>query len=196
MTWRQFRSLWADFTEGCRKFLKMNATSKVLSVCVLVIVLAVYFQHAEAQPTKFRKWSEYVKARGWKIDDDHSENKCRHGGPTRDLCESCTKLTKNEVVYPLCCEDKENVRGWCKKFLEYKFIEWVERLNYSQELIKEKFHPTKLTFSFEFEKSELVWICQNTSFQSLEGCYSTKWLSSIFFPWEILLSNPRIFTFI
>lgn len=47
---------------------------------------------------------------------------CQIGTSTRDMCETCAKATKSEMAFALCCVNKENVRDWCEKFINFEFI--------------------------------------------------------------------------
>ena len=46
-------------------------------------------------------------------------NNCVLGSATRDICERCAKVAKNEIAFPLCCANSEQVRDWCEEFLSY-----------------------------------------------------------------------------
>jgi hypothetical protein len=46
-------------------------------------------------------------------------NNCVLGSATRDLCERCAKVAKNEIAFPLCCSNSEQVRDWCEEFLSF-----------------------------------------------------------------------------
>lgn len=35
------------------------------------------------------------------------------------LCQTCAKLTKSRFAYPMCCENKEDVRRWCSEYVNF-----------------------------------------------------------------------------
>ncbi|AWK15146.1 hypothetical protein SK355_01195 [Candidatus Fukatsuia symbiotica] len=44
---------------------------------------------------------------------------CKPGGADRDLCEKCSKVTRDKNVFPLCCNNTAEAKNWCSKFLNY-----------------------------------------------------------------------------
>ncbi|KAF8786208.1 uncharacterized protein LOC129972183 [Argiope bruennichi] len=104
----------------------MRTSYITVTLCALVLVLALTSVQVQSSPVQYSKWEEYVKM--FKDDDgfiNSKDNKCRHGGEVRNLCEKCAKVTKNEVVFPLCCQNKIGVAAWCKEFLDYRPVEPV-----------------------------------------------------------------------
>ncbi|GFS55988.1 uncharacterized protein NPIL_609882 [Nephila pilipes] len=110
-----------------RKLLpKMRASYLTVALWALALVLTITVYEVQSSPVQYSKWEEYVKM--FKDDDgflNSKDNKCRHGGEVRNLCEKCAKVTKNEVVFPLCCQNKIGVATWCKEFLDYRPVEPV-----------------------------------------------------------------------
>nr|CAD7462436.1 unnamed protein product [Timema tahoe] len=45
------------------------------------------------------------------------------GDPHREeidtLCQRCAKSTKSSLVYPMCCQNKEEVMDWCKRYISF-----------------------------------------------------------------------------
>ncbi|CAG2063079.1 unnamed protein product [Timema podura] len=35
------------------------------------------------------------------------------------LCQRCAKSTKSSLVYPMCCQNKEEVMDWCKRYISF-----------------------------------------------------------------------------
>ncbi len=35
----------------------------------------------------------------------------------RELCQRCAKVTKSKLAYPMCCENRDDARAWCKDLL-------------------------------------------------------------------------------
>ncbi|KFM80656.1 hypothetical protein X975_16310, partial [Stegodyphus mimosarum] len=96
----------------------MHSSIVTASICILALLMIESVHEVNSTPVKYSRWEDYQEATGRKY-TDNKDNKCLQGGAIRDLCEKCTKFTKSEVVFPLCCEGRENVRPWCKNFLEY-----------------------------------------------------------------------------
>ncbi|XP_014291681.1 uncharacterized protein [Halyomorpha halys] len=56
-----------------------------------------------------------------KLVTDEYVNECHETlhPATATLCQRCAKHSRASNVYPLCCEDREEVRTWCEKYLAY-----------------------------------------------------------------------------
>lgn len=72
----------------------------------------------------FQTWNAYRQAVGlkpWQAQEIRRaiNNRCPHRSLRRDLCERCAKFTRNEVVFPFCCDNKDGVEDWCRKFLDF-----------------------------------------------------------------------------
>ncbi|GIY85315.1 hypothetical protein CDAR_317751 [Caerostris darwini] len=107
-------------------FVDFEMRSSCILLAALLVVLAISYHPVQSSPVQYSKWEEYVKM--FKDDDgfmNSKNNKCRHGGEVRNLCEKCAKVTKNEVVFPLCCQNKIGVAEWCREFLDYRPVEPV-----------------------------------------------------------------------
>ena len=46
------------------------------------------------------------------------ENRCVHE-KVHDICETCAKLTRSEVAFPLCCKNIDGVREWCQEYFDF-----------------------------------------------------------------------------
>ncbi|XP_031356579.1 uncharacterized protein LOC116180634 [Photinus pyralis] len=46
-------------------------------------------------------------------------NGCHIDSKVQDTCQRCAKVTKSNVVYPLCCGNEDDVFVWCQRYLEY-----------------------------------------------------------------------------
>lgn len=44
---------------------------------------------------------------------------CHIDSKLQDTCQRCAKITKSNVVYPLCCSNEDDVFVWCQRYLEY-----------------------------------------------------------------------------
>ncbi|KAK3925392.1 Reticulon-2 [Frankliniella fusca] len=48
------------------------------------------------------------------------DNACyKDEGGVEELCQRCAKLTKSNVVYPMCCEDHDAAREWCFSYVNF-----------------------------------------------------------------------------
>ncbi|XP_055907828.1 uncharacterized protein LOC129942784 [Eupeodes corollae] len=43
--------------------------------------------------------------------------KCDMDMDVMELCMRCAKVTKSQIVYPLCCDDEDDVQNWCQRYL-------------------------------------------------------------------------------
>ncbi|XP_039280978.1 uncharacterized protein LOC120350642 [Nilaparvata lugens] len=47
------------------------------------------------------------------------EDKCNTVESVQILCQTCAKVTKSEIVYPMCCTNKEDARIWCDRYTSF-----------------------------------------------------------------------------
>lgn len=45
--------------------------------------------------------------------------KCEKDIETMELCMRCAKVTQSEIVYPMCCDNEEKVKDWCRQYIYY-----------------------------------------------------------------------------
>ena len=45
--------------------------------------------------------------------------KCDRNLETMELCMRCAKVTKSEIVYPMCCDNEDSVKDWCFEYIYY-----------------------------------------------------------------------------
>lgn len=45
--------------------------------------------------------------------------KCDKDMDTMELCMRCAKVTKSEIVYPLCCANEDSVKTWCHDYIYF-----------------------------------------------------------------------------
>ncbi|EEB11382.1 conserved hypothetical protein [Pediculus humanus corporis] len=48
-----------------------------------------------------------------------SETDCDLSDEIETLCQKCAKQTKSSVVYPMCCQNREEAREWCQKYISF-----------------------------------------------------------------------------
>ncbi|XP_030759896.1 uncharacterized protein LOC115885207 [Sitophilus oryzae] len=79
----------------------MAALLKCMAVIVLLIFL-VNIEKIAARPGN--EWPNYP-------------NPCNKDDIQIEICQRCAKATKSPLVYPMCCNDEDNVYSWCNKYI-------------------------------------------------------------------------------
>lgn len=46
-------------------------------------------------------------------------SRCEKNTEVDITCQKCAKITKSNVVYPMCCTDKEDAYRWCYKYINF-----------------------------------------------------------------------------
>ncbi len=49
----------------------------------------------------------------------HKMQQCYTNRKTMNLCMRCAKETKDEDIFPSCCSNEDDLRDWCKKYIEF-----------------------------------------------------------------------------
>ncbi|XP_034477652.1 uncharacterized protein LOC117784112 [Drosophila innubila] len=44
---------------------------------------------------------------------------CEMDQATMELCMRCAKVTKSEIIYPMCCNNDDRVKDWCYDYVFY-----------------------------------------------------------------------------
>ncbi|XP_032590609.1 uncharacterized protein LOC6559295 [Drosophila grimshawi] len=44
---------------------------------------------------------------------------CEMDQTTMELCMRCAKVTKSEIIYPMCCNNDDSVKDWCHAYVYY-----------------------------------------------------------------------------
>ncbi|KAH8371805.1 hypothetical protein KR093_008921, partial [Drosophila rubida] len=44
---------------------------------------------------------------------------CEINQTTMELCMRCAKVTKSEIIYPMCCNNDDSVKDWCYDYVYY-----------------------------------------------------------------------------
>ncbi|BFG05522.1 uncharacterized protein DMAD_04239 [Drosophila madeirensis] len=44
---------------------------------------------------------------------------CEMNGSTMELCMRCAKVTKSEIIYPMCCSNDDGIKDWCHAYVYY-----------------------------------------------------------------------------
>ncbi|KAL7735726.1 hypothetical protein ACLKA6_019982 [Drosophila palustris] len=44
---------------------------------------------------------------------------CEMNQATMELCMRCAKVTKSEIIYPMCCNNDDSVKDWCFDYVYY-----------------------------------------------------------------------------
>ncbi|RZF33163.1 hypothetical protein LSTR_LSTR004849 [Laodelphax striatellus] len=75
----------------------------IITVITLICVLSsVWGSPASYKPPGFHDGSS--------IGYEDLEDKCNTDESVQILCQTCAKVTKSEIVYPMCCTNKEDAR--------------------------------------------------------------------------------------
>ena len=48
-----------------------------------------------------------------------ANDECHSDGDVMTLCQRCAKTTKSHIVYPMCCQNQEEAREWCDRYLNF-----------------------------------------------------------------------------
>ncbi|BES88525.1 Hypothetical protein NTJ_01331 [Nesidiocoris tenuis] len=73
-----------------------------LAVCVTCGIIFCLLNCACAAPQSRYDWDE-----------------CLTSERVTELCQKCAIKSKSNIVYPMCCEAREEAREWCERFLAY-----------------------------------------------------------------------------
>ncbi|XP_026290290.1 uncharacterized protein LOC113214972 [Frankliniella occidentalis] len=87
------------------------ALGQCLLAAVLVACALALQQGVEAVPVYEFKHEESVTIA--------ADNACYQNEEVEELCQMCAKKTKSNVVYPMCCQDEEEVRQWCDAYVNF-----------------------------------------------------------------------------
>ncbi|ALC41147.1 CG4269 [Drosophila busckii] len=44
---------------------------------------------------------------------------CEMNQSTMELCMRCAKVTKSPIIYPMCCNNDENIKDWCYEYVYF-----------------------------------------------------------------------------
>ncbi|KAH8297272.1 hypothetical protein KR044_009265, partial [Drosophila immigrans] len=44
---------------------------------------------------------------------------CEINQTTMELCMRCAKVTKSEIIYPMCCNNDDSIKDWCYDYVYY-----------------------------------------------------------------------------
>ncbi|XP_062134442.1 uncharacterized protein LOC133844459 [Drosophila sulfurigaster albostrigata] len=44
---------------------------------------------------------------------------CEINQTTMELCMRCAKVTRSEIIYPMCCNNDDSVKDWCYDYVYY-----------------------------------------------------------------------------
>ncbi|XP_046989820.1 uncharacterized protein LOC124595220 [Schistocerca americana] len=78
-----------------------------LVACVVLLLVAA----VEAAP-KRALWPASVPY-------SPTDNGCNGKPNVERLCQLCAASTKSPMVYPMCCNDMEDVQVWCIRYLSF-----------------------------------------------------------------------------
>ncbi|XP_017090841.1 uncharacterized protein [Drosophila bipectinata] len=44
---------------------------------------------------------------------------CEKDTATMELCMRCAKVTKSQIIYPMCCSNDDGIKDWCNAYVFY-----------------------------------------------------------------------------
>ncbi|EDW10318.2 uncharacterized protein LOC6580552 [Drosophila mojavensis] len=44
---------------------------------------------------------------------------CERDQATMELCMRCAKITKSQIIYPMCCNNDDDIKVWCHEYVYY-----------------------------------------------------------------------------
>ncbi|XP_052841289.1 uncharacterized protein LOC128255624 [Drosophila gunungcola] len=44
---------------------------------------------------------------------------CEKDSNAMELCMRCAKVTKSDIVYPVCCSNDDGIKDWCREYVYY-----------------------------------------------------------------------------
>ncbi|XP_057671735.1 uncharacterized protein LOC130903570 [Diorhabda carinulata] len=81
----------------------MAIPNKSLRIIIISIILVIISYKTTAKPA-----------------DWHPKHYCEVADATkREMCQRCAKQTKSSLVYPMCCNEEDEVHSWCYKYINY-----------------------------------------------------------------------------
>nr|CAD7266179.1 unnamed protein product [Timema shepardi] len=89
----------------------------------------------QSAPKKSRGYCTYIEREEREIETWvwDTKNERVYGGGERTegiaeeidtLCQRCAKSTKSSLVYPMCCQNTEEVMDWCKEYISFGIQNW------------------------------------------------------------------------
>ncbi|KAK6623403.1 hypothetical protein RUM43_009255 [Polyplax serrata] len=78
-----------------------------------LLLLCLILQNATANAKPYDMWSGYQSL------IPKTETDCDVVDEIETLCQKCAKQTKSSVVYPMCCQNREEAREWCQKYMSF-----------------------------------------------------------------------------
>ncbi|GLV42679.1 uncharacterized protein CBL_03419 [Carabus blaptoides fortunei] len=45
--------------------------------------------------------------------------RCERNAEVEINCQKCAKVTKSDIVYPMCCSDKDEAYRWCYNYVNF-----------------------------------------------------------------------------
>ncbi|XP_023024998.1 uncharacterized protein [Leptinotarsa decemlineata] len=82
----------------------MAFSFKIFEKLSIIFLLITIVNHIAARPG-----TEWV-----------SNHACHNADSTkREICQRCAKQTKSPIVYPMCCNEEDEVHNWCYRYTNY-----------------------------------------------------------------------------
>ncbi|CAG2163634.1 unnamed protein product [Oppiella nova] len=85
---------------------------EMLVLMTIIVIQMVVNSHSSPIAQRF---VDYLRSTDFNTED----NLCTKDPNYRQMCEKCTKLSRNEFVFALCCINDQEVGDWCQKYINY-----------------------------------------------------------------------------
>ncbi|KAL0273459.1 UNVERIFIED_CONTAM: hypothetical protein PYX00_006115 [Menopon gallinae] len=93
----------------CRLQISMGYPILVLAIVLLILIL----QDSVVDGKPYDLWANFKSL------IPTTETDCDRNAEIETLCQRCAKQTKSNLVYPMCCENREEAREWCQKYMNF-----------------------------------------------------------------------------
>ncbi|XP_050312064.1 uncharacterized protein LOC126747452 isoform X2 [Anthonomus grandis grandis] len=73
---------------------------------IFTLMLVIFAVIVDTAPRPGQEW-------------DRFNNPCIYDDLKVETCQRCAKQTKSPIVYPMCCNEEDNVYEWCEKYIHF-----------------------------------------------------------------------------
>jgi len=96
---------------------QLSLASMFVTVAVVMTLLSFAIDSVSSNPS-IEGWTEYHRRFGITDPKRFAYTECENSSrEVREVCQRCAKVTKSRLAYPMCCEDQDNARQWCRDLL-------------------------------------------------------------------------------
>ncbi|CAG2100957.1 unnamed protein product [Medioppia subpectinata] len=87
---------------------------RLLIVVIITLIVIQMAVRSQSSPIG-QRFVSYLRSTDFNTED----NKCIKDAEYQQMCERCTKLSRNEYVFALCCAKDQGVDTWCEEYINY-----------------------------------------------------------------------------